>query len=168
MNALTLSGIKIFFIIFLFSLKKIWVAQKPCIYIIHLNVKKQNKKHSLPYLEHSLKVLDLQVRWKLKLVAYVTAAFASVRHIHCKNQSFVAECLHSVHNLLRELTVPVQVQLEPTKPVGRCCDNLLHWTCGVCASYVTGVHCLSGWEMKEEWRDKMQKSKTSGFKQVSI
>lgn len=52
------------------------------------------------YLKHAIKVFHFQVWRKLKLVADVITTFASIRYVDCQHQGLVAECLHSVHELL--------------------------------------------------------------------
>lgn len=51
------------------------------------------------YLEHSIKVLDLQVRWQPELVADVITSLSGVGDINGENQCLVAEALYAVNNL---------------------------------------------------------------------
>lgn len=78
------------------------------------------------YLEHSIKVLDLEVRRQLELVADVVAALPGVGDVDGEDQGLVAERLHAVHDLLGQLPVPVHVQLEPAVTVRRRRHDLLH------------------------------------------
>lgn len=86
--------------------------------------------------------------WRqLELVADVVAALAGVWHVHRQHQRLVAEGLHAVHDLLRQLTVPVQIQLEPAVTV-RCGGyDLLHGAGGVGAGDVAGVERFRGCEV---------------------
>lgn len=86
--------------------------------------------------------------WRqLELVADVVAALAGVRHVHRQHQRLVAEGLHAVHDLLRQLAVPVQIQLEPAVTV-RCGGyDLLHGAGGVGAGDVAGVERFRGCEV---------------------
>lgn len=83
--------------------------------------------------------------WRqLELVADVVAALAGVRDVHRQHQRLVAQRLHPVHNLLRQLAVPVQIQLEPAVTVGRGGYDLLHGAGGVGAGDVAGVERFCG------------------------
>lgn len=64
--------------------------------------------------------------WQLELVADVIAALSSVRDVNGEDQSLVAEPLYTVHDLFRQLPIPVHVKLEPPVTVWCCCHNLLH------------------------------------------
>lgn len=100
------------------------------------------------HLEHAIKVLDLEVWRQLELVADVVAPFARVGDVHSEDQRLVAERLHAVHNLLRQLPVPVHVQLEPAVAVRRGRHYLLHRAGGVSAGDVAGVEGLCGCEVE--------------------
>lgn len=83
--------------------------------------------------------------WRqLELVADVVAALAGVRHVHSQHQRLVAQGLHAVHDLLRQLAVPVQVELEPAVAVWRGSYDLLHRAGGVGAGDVAGVERFCG------------------------
>lgn len=96
------------------------------------------------YLEHSVKVLDLEVRRQLELVSNVIAALPSVGDVHGEDERLVAQRLYTVHDLFGQLPVPVHVQLEPAVTVGRGRHDLLHRAGGVCAGDVAGVEGLGG------------------------
>lgn len=84
------------------------------------------------------------MRRQLELVADVVAALAGVRDVHRQHQRLVAEGLHAVHDLLRQLAVPVQIQLEPAVTVWRGGYDLLHGAGGVGAGDVAGVERFCG------------------------
>lgn len=103
----------------------------------------------MEYLEHPVKVLNFQVWWQLELIADVVASLPRVGDIDGEDKGLVAQRLHAVHNLLRQLAVPVDVELEPAVAVGRGRHDLLHRAGGVGAGDVAGVEGLSGCE--ERW-----------------
>lgn len=83
--------------------------------------------------------------WRqLELVADVIAAFSSIGDVDGEDQSFVAQRFHSMHDLFGQLSVPVDVQLEPAVAVWCCSSNLLHGAGGVRAGDVAGVEGLGG------------------------
>lgn len=83
--------------------------------------------------------------WRqLELVADVVAALAGVRHVHRQHQCLVAQGLHAVHDLLRQLAVAVQIELEPAVAVWRGGYDLLHGAGGVGAGDVAGVERFCG------------------------
>lgn len=96
------------------------------------------------HLKHSVKVLHFEVRRQLELVADVVAALPRVGHVDCEDQRLVAERLHAVHHMFRQLPVSVHIQLEPAVAVGCCCHDLLHRARGICAGDVAGVEGLGG------------------------
>lgn len=96
------------------------------------------------YLKDPVEVLDLEMGRQLELVADVVAALPRVGDVDGEDEGLVAEPLHAVHDLLRQLAVPVDVQLEPAVPVWCGGHDLLHGAGGVGAGDVAGVEGLSG------------------------
>lgn len=87
---------------------------------------------------------------QLELVADVVAALPRVGHVDGEDEGLVAERLHAVHDLFRQLPVSVDVELEPAVAIGRGGHNFLHRAGGVGAGDVAGIEGLSGCE--ERWR----------------
>lgn len=90
--------------------------------------------------------------WQLELVADVVAALTGVRDVHRQHQRLVAEGLHAVHGLFRQLAVPVQIQLEPAVTVWCSGYDLLHGAGGVGAGDVAGVERFCGCEDDDKGR----------------
>lgn len=81
---------------------------------------------------------------QLELVADVVATLPGVWDVDSEDQGLVAQRLHPVHDLFRQLPVPVDVQLEPAVAIGCGGHDLLHGAGGVGAGDVAGVESLSG------------------------
>lgn len=103
---------------------------------------------SCAYLEHPVEVLDLQMGGQLELVADVVATLPRVWDVNGEDEGLVTERLHPVHDLLRQLPVPIDVQLEPAVAVGCGGHDFLHRAGGVGAGDVTGVESLSGCQVR--------------------
>lgn len=85
---------------------------------------------------------------QLELVADVVAALPSVWDVDGEDQGLVAQRLHPVHDLFRQLPVPVDVQLEPAVAIGCGSHDFLYRAGGVGAGDVAGVERLSGCQVK--------------------
>lgn len=85
---------------------------------------------------------------QLELVADVVAALPRVGDVDGENQGLVAQRLHPVHDLFRQLSVPVDVQLEPAVAIGCSSHDFLHRAGGVGAGDVAGVESLSGCQVR--------------------
>jgi len=96
------------------------------------------------------------------VVTYVVAALAGVGHVDGQHQGLVAQRLHALDDLLRQLAVAVHVQLEPAEAVGRRRHDLLHGAGGVGAGDVAGVDRLRG------WRDMTFVDISSAFNEVQL
>lgn len=108
----------------MYKLSKVLSHLYPNVFIFLLSCPKHQEENY--YLKNSIKVLDLEVRWKFELVTDVITPFPCVRHVHCEDQGLVAEALDAVNNVFRQLSVPIHIELEPAVAIGSCCYNLLH------------------------------------------
>lgn len=87
---------------------------------------------------------------QFKVVAHVIPPFPQVRCIHGNKDSLVACLLCSADQGQRELSVFVNVELQPQNPFSCCCCHCCHhfFYCGGCpgAEHHPCSHCSACWK----------------------
>lgn len=91
-----------------------------------------------------------ELGWHLEPVTHIIKAVAQVRCVHRHKYGLVAHSLSPLHKLLGDLTVLVDVQLQPANRLGTSFCHFFNWGGGPGTQHHASPQWPAGWGRKEK------------------